>query len=206
MKIQELVSETMLYVTSKNFVFQLSDEESETEHQFGVVFEIIDMYEASSEKNYKDYGFIVSAQIVADSPHKSYREADSKGKLGLIYDTVSYMGGVPIDHFLTLGVKGSNEIGESAFDALVNLFTPFDAKIVTETQTHGTWATQRGSEEIQYLQFKNYEAARRLVDHLVSHRLSSLGMMIGFILDRPINMIGDSGWSVMDRQVKGDGK
>ena len=77
--------------------------------------------------------------------------------------------------------------------------------IVTKKSDFGTVAAQYGQGyEFKYLQFKTEDACEKYVNFLVENRADCLmGMMIGFILDAPINMVGDSGWSVIEKQLKG---
>lgn len=205
-KLKEMGSENLLYQTDPNWVFGLED----ANHQFGIVYEITNMADATGEEEYEDYPFLVSAEIMAHKCHKSFDEQGFSGKEcegradieSLRYDCKQYMGGVPIDHFLSLGVKNGNDEGD-AFEILAKNFTPFEAKIVTRKPTFGTWAAQNGPKTpIRYLQFKTEAAATKYV-MLLAERAVCMSMMIGFLLDRPINMMGDSGWSVVEKQVRG---
>lgn len=198
----EKIHDNLIYVTDKSFEFGLDDEKS---RQFGILFEITDMDEATGEKEFKNYPFIVSASIVADKCHKSFDESgDAKPtKFSLIYDAHSYMGGVPIDHILTHSIKPASVVGD-AFEALAGQFTAKQAMVKTNKLEFGTAAAQLGrGVELDYLQFKTFEDAERFVNLLIETRLDAISIMIGFILDRPINLMGESGWSVIKKMVKG---
>jgi len=194
------IGEGLIYVTSPDWVFGLEDDNNQ---QFGVVFEITDMDSATGEPEFEHYPFVVSASIVANNMHESFAESDETDKLSLILDGYSYMGGVPIDHVLTGDVKSSIET-KDAFTALCDQFTISEATVKTVKHTHGTVAAQRGAGyEFGYLQFKDEEAARKMVNYLIDHRVEVLSIMIGFILDRPINMMGVDGWSNVRKMVEG---
>lgn len=188
------ISDTYTYVSSKNFTFQLGDEKSRT---FGILFEITDMLDATGDGLFEQYPFVVSAQLMVNKPNKSFYEGDGKHSPSeLMIDTVSYMGGVPIDHVLANDVNGG-------LKDLVKNFTLDEACLITSKNDYGTIAAQKGrGVKHQYLQFKTEDAANKYIE-LLTDRAGILSTMIGFILDRPINMIGDSGWSVFEKQVKG---
>ena len=199
------IMDSHIYSTSKNWTFGLGDDES---RQFGIMFEVIDMDEATGEPEFKDYPFVVSASIVADKPHESFNEGMDEGykptKSDLLYNTMSYMGGVPVDHTLSDAIKNSDESEHlNAFDSLSSKFSVNEATVRGETPKYGTVAAQRGPlVEHRYLQFKTQDAAEKYVKLLLD-RAGCLGMMIGFILDRPVNMVGETGWDVISKHVHG---
>lgn len=175
--------------------------DSDADTPVGLYVEIIDMDGATGEPEFKDYPYLVSFELMAANPHPSFAEdvshAGEPDQLNLIYDAKSYMGGVPVDHTLTLAVNGG-------IDEIVKLFTPAEAKLVKSRPQYGTYAAQNGpGAEIKYLQFATAEAAERYVDWILQNRAGVLSMMVGFILDRPINMMGETGWNVIERQVRG---
>ena len=200
MKKTELYN-NLVYVTDKGWVFGLDDEK---QRNFGIMFEITDMAEDTGEPEFEEYPYLVSAEIMADKCHKSFDESGEKPTHdSLLYDCKSYMGGVPIDHVLTHAVQSGTETGE-AFDALKAQFTIDEAMVRTVNSNYGTYAAQNGPKsKHQYLQFKTEDAARKFIDYLVEKRCSALSVMIGFILDRPINMMGEDGWRVIRTQVYG---
>lgn len=207
LEIQE-INENMCVVSSPAMTFSLDDEKL---RQFGVVFETCNMYDATGESEFKQYPFVVSASIVAMKPHKSFDENDS-GKtdsLSLIEQALGYMGGVCVDHVLTHAIKNSSESGspddmdESNFDLIAAQFSVKEASLITETHEFGTIAAQMGKgAEFSHLRFKDENAATKYIK-LLTERVPALSMLIGFILDRPLNMVGDDGWKTMNQMVKG---
>jgi hypothetical protein len=209
MKRIEIMSEELEFITDPSWTLTASDDES---RKFGVMIEIMDMDNATGEPEFEEYPFIVSAEIMITNPHKSFSELDAGHKpnqTSLLYDCKSYMGGVPIDHWLTHAVSSSSEAklgieNDDNFTTLAKEFNASEAKVVTSHPKFGTYAAQNGEgSELKYLQFRTIEAAQKYVDYLVKNRMPILGSMIGFILDRPINMIGDSGWDTIETQIKG---
>lgn len=186
----ERLTENLFYVTDKNWVFGLSSKE----RQFGLMFEVVDMYDATGDEKFEDYPILVGAAIMADKPHKSHYEGDGKPDHdGLLMDTYGYMGGVPVEHILLHSVNGK-------FGEIAKEFSVTEAKVVVEEPKFGTAASQ-GHKRIEYLQFKDNDAAQKFIRLLLEKRVGVLGMMIGFILDMPINLMGHDGWSVLRSQV-----
>ena len=193
-KLQEIY-DGRYYYTEPSFNFSLDDDK---QRRFGLHVEVLNMLDATGEIEFESAPYIVSVSIVADKPHKSFDESnDGKtSKLALIEDCISYMGGVPVDHVLQDAVNGG-------FDEIKKQFTLDEAVLIKEKMTFGTIAAQKGKDaEYQYLRFKTEDAANKYVQLLLK-RASALTMMIGFILDRPVNMMGETGWSVIEKQVKG---
>lgn len=194
------VSENLFYYTEKHFNYGLDDEK---ERQFGIMFEVLDTRDFDEHAD-ENYPFIVSAGIITDKPHESFNECEGEAsKASLLYDCNSYMGTIPVDHILTHAVKGGNEQGE-AWEALTKLFSCDKAKVVTTKAKFGTVAAQRGPEhEHKYFMFKDQETCMEFIEYLIEHRTGTMGMMIGFILDMPINLVGDSGWRNIETMTYG---
>lgn len=198
------------YVTKKSFELVLNDDKN---LQFGIVFQTVDMWNATGDPEFKEYPFTVSASIVMDKCHRSFDESGMArpSKLSLLSDAMQYMGGIPIDHILTHDIIFSNEVrnkgykGHQAnFQTIVNQFNPNEAMVKSYTANFGTVAAQYGSGSMfNYMQFKDEAAALKFVNYLIDHRINSLSMMIGFILDRPINLAGITGWDMVNNMVKG---
>jgi len=199
-----IINESSQYVTDKSF--QLTTDKL---RQFGIVFETTNMMEATGEPQYENYPFVVSAVIVLDKPSKKFaKEAglgNSVSKLGAIAQCVSYMGGVPVDHILQDEMKSSNESGiGSNFDLIANQFNATEATVNVQTSQFGTVAAQRGKlSQFKSLHFATEKAAQKYIDYLILNRLFALSMLVGFILDRPINMVGHNGWSQIETMATG---
>ena len=186
------LDDSKLYVTSKSFHFELDDEKP---RQFGIVFETLDMYEATGEEEFKDYPYVVSIGIVADKPHKSFDESGGNPcQVSLLGDCLGYMGSISVDHVLVNGTKSNAEKGENGFEAMASNFTVLEATVKTYKSIF--------ERDEKYLSFKTEEAAQKFIDLVILHRLSVL-MLVGFILDQPVNRIGETGWGQITTMVKG---
>jgi hypothetical protein len=195
------LTESLLYVTDKSFNCGIGGKN----YKFGVIFETLDTRDFDDKAD-EDYPFIVECGIIADKPHKNFDETeDSKpNKASLLYDCNSYMGAIPISHILQDAIKSGTENQDlSNFDNFVAQFTAFEVKVCETEVTSGTIAAQKGKTTHKYLAFKNEKTAEKYIDYIIKNRLSALTIMIGFILDAPINLIGETGWSMFNHMVTG---
>lgn len=186
----EKINDELHYLTDESFKLQLSDGK---DRQFGVAFRVLDMYDATGEDEFKKYPFAVEVDIVLDNPHKSFFEEDIKDpdKYMIIESCMSYMGGVPITHLLEQRVYTNDSKG---FGGLCKNVDKDECKIKSRKDAQG---------EHKYIMFKTYEAAVKYLTNMVNDRCGVLSIMIGFILDKPVNLIGETGWSVIEHQVRG---
>lgn len=162
-----------------------------------LVIEVIDMYEATGEKEFEQYPYLVSIGIMANKPHKSFYEGEGRpNKLDLIYDCNGYMGSIPVDRkFIQTDALNHNITGK------LNIK---DACLVTVKCDFGTIAAQEGKgSSFIYPQFKTDEAACKYAQELVKLYGNTLMTLVGFTLDQPINLAGDSGWSQIETMVNG---
>lgn len=178
MKIEQL-SENYVKVSNKSWVLGLDDE---IERKFCIVFEKLDMNDITEEGD-KLYPYYVSCSIMLD-------KEDSK-----LEDTIGYCGGVPIDDYIIHKIRGSDEISGEAWDSLKKAFTVGEAKVCR------SW-----NDKFDYLQFKDEDTCDKYISYLAEYRLGALSLMIGFILDRPINRVGDAGWSNIKAQLEYQGE
>ena len=195
-----------LYATNPSWVFGLEDGE---QRQFGLFIEILDMFEATGEEEFEDFPINVEISIVAHKPSPEFAEVngwdglDPEDTLAMIECAYSYCGGVPVSHILQDEISRE---GDKGLAGTLRGIDPRGYKIVEKKAEFGTVAAQRGPNYVfSYPRFQDHDNmadARQHVANLLE-RASALGMMIGFILDRPINMAGHSGWSTMTTWVYG---
>jgi hypothetical protein len=197
----DLGTQIYYYQTDKAWTFTLDDDK---QRQFGVLYEILDMREYDGEAD-ADYPYLVSAGLIVHKPHASFYEGQSEFKptlRDLRSDCNSYMGTVLIDHVLANATKNGSEGDGEAFELLARQFAINEAHIKTIKNTFGTVATQsKPGTEHKYLKFKTVEAAVKYIQ-LLAQRAPILSL-IGFFLDRPINMVGETGWDQFKTMVYG---
>ena len=185
-----------LFVTDPSFLYH---DQNGDNQQFGYLFETVNMAEATGEPEFDSYPYVVSCSLMPAKVHHSFDEGDlaEPCDISRLFDAYQYAGGVPIDHTLSQDVNGG-------FDELCQHFTLREACIKKTTPTAGTVAAQQGKGiEFEYLQFADEDAAEKYVNLLLKDRVTAFSSLIGFILDRPINLIGDSGWKVMNYLTTG---
>lgn len=188
--------DVIFFVTSPSWNVQLGDIDKDV--PVGLYCSAIDMYEATGENEFKQYPYYIEIEIMAAHPSKKFYEGEGKpNQIGLIWDTHSYMGGVPVtDKFLSV-----DESNKKIIDQLKSK----DAKVIVEEPQYGSVAARRGrGTEFSYPVFKTREAAEKFLKDLVEEYADLImGIMVGFMLDMPINMVGDDGWSIIEKQVMG---
>lgn len=165
----------------------------------GLIVEILDTREFDDMAD-ENFPFIVSMGLMTSRPHKSFDAWDGENPTSiesLIYDCNSYMSSIPVDHFLQDAINGG-------LDEILPLFNVGEAKKVTIRPKFGTIAAQKGpGSEYSYLQFSDLDQAEKFIDFIIENRVHSLTMTIGFILDRPINIMGENGWGQVETMVNG---
>lgn len=188
------LDDSRLYVTSPSFHFELDDNKP---RQFGVIFETVNMEEATGEDEFKDYPYLVNIGIIADEPHKSFstKENETPPKIMRLIDCLDYMGSISVDHVLVNGTKSNAEKGENGFEAMASNFSVNEATVKTYKNMN--------EQDKPYLSFKTEAAAQKFIDLVILHRISVVLLIIGFILDQPVNRIGDTGWKQIKTMVRG---
>lgn len=191
------LSDELTFYQNDNLNVFMGDDEKQV--NLGLMVEILDIVGATGEGD-ENYPYVVSFGLMTSRPHESFYEGQAGDEVtqeALLYDCNGYMGSVPVDHILVNAVN-------AGLDEVKKLFTIDEAKVVTKKPRFGTVAAQHGpGATFSYLMFANEEAAQKYVDFIIENRAQALTMMIGFILDRPINMIGDTGWSSIETMVEG---
>ena len=205
--IRETDEDWIAYATDPHWVFALEDGKN---RQFGLVVEAIDLAAAGVEgEDDTEFPICVEISIVAHDPSDLYRQERYGGwpgikagdRLALIEAAYSYGVGVPVTHILHDVKHGDKPKGlVGALDGV----DPETYKIFDRVARYGTVAAQRGETTLSFPRFRirAWDDLRVYVDNMIG-RAQVLGIMIGFILDRPINLAGEDGWSVMRRWVNG---
>ena len=166
------------------------------------IFEIINMWEATGDEEYEDFPWYVNVALVPSNPKNPDRfdidtelydledKNDDSFRLRMLEELYQGYGGVPITEILVDDTKGGKESGENGAEALRKLFEGNDKVQVGTYQSHLYKVDRLG------LQFVDVETAKIYMQHLIDNRLGILGM-IGFILDRPVNRMGTTGWALL---------
>lgn len=182
------------YATSPRWIAGLDDKEV----QLALYLEIVDMIDATGEEEeFGEYPFNAEISIVVAYPGPSWLEKaeqstqPAKNAEGALEASHGYGGGVPITHDL-LSIKGGGSD--------ISKFTAEQMTWKKEKVEHGTVAAQQGPGSVfKYPMFATEEDALEFSNEILKRATAVFGM-IGFFLDRPINMAGNDGWSVIKEQ------
>jgi hypothetical protein len=162
-----------------------------------LLMEVLNMEEITGEEEFQDYPYLVSVSLMVARPHKSFYDGEGKpSKSELLYYCHQYMGGVPFDHeLIRIDSLNNNIMGE---------LKAKQAKIKTTKHDYGTIAAQEGKgSSFSYPMFKDSESAYEFGKQLIEAYGDTLLGLVGFILDKPINLVGETGWGVLKKQLKG---
>lgn len=180
---------------------QLSDEkyviyggscelDNEERVPLAVVCEIIDYREIDSSFDNDEFPIAIKTSITATRYHKEILKSaiqcnglDTIPKLtkNMKVEAVSsYMGGVPFN------IESVTSVTEdlSKFDNVSELR---DSKALSGGK---------------FRCFKDVEHAEQYINEIIVNRVPAIFGLIGFILDRPINLMGSTGWSFIKNQVQ----
>jgi hypothetical protein len=186
----------LYYATQEHWVVGFGEEEQPMT-QLALVFEVLDMLEATGEEEFEKFPLNVEASLMIACPgYGACKEAHSEytpdtNPEGALFDVYQYFGGVPVTHHL-LGIR-------AAGTGLKRL--PASEVIWKEAKAeYGTVAAQRGPGAVfRYPMFATEDAALQYID-LLAKRAPGLMATSGFILDMPVNLMGETGWNVLEKQ------
>ena len=181
------------WVSEKGWKCVLDDEEPEKVVGLGLVFEIIDWndYDTSAivEEDGVEYPVSLFADIlvVPDDLDETFRR-DVAGASGIdvedvnVVDVHGYGGGVPATDVM----EGFKLVGEK--------FPNVDS-VVKDYGSIGNSGVVR--------HFKSVEDGMLWAEKVYSPRAGGMMGMVGFVLDRPINRAGNTGWDDIKQMATG---
>lgn len=200
---EDLGAGGFVYVTDPDWTIDLDDG---IDRQFGVLFEVLDMYMATGEPEHEDYPFLVEASLVA---HEASPEFDMHDEgfddFWLRHAAYHYAGGVPITHLLERqSWEGARKSGRVKKTATGLRGIPQDKyEIYTIEAGFGTVAAQWGSgAEYKTVRFADDAAAFQYVENLIP-LVPHIAHQVGFVLDLPVNLAGNRGWETIETHVYG---
>jgi hypothetical protein len=153
----------------------------------GVMAEILDYREIDSEYEDDPYPYHIHFSITALKFHESYKKSafdcsgidkeDQSRELVIIEECFRYGGGVPVSMD---GIIGQNED-----------FSGINYKM------------RESKMGDKYIVFADHESCVNFIENIAAKRVTAIFTMIGFILDRQVNMIGNTGWNIISDQALG---
>ena len=195
--------DTRIYASDSNWYCGLENNERV---QLGVYGCVINTAEYGAENAPEGFPFLCQFNIVAHDPainddalrsvgaDRDYfvpYENDPEAQAEVMREMLQEYGGanVPVDDLLVHGIHKPGE------NALMALLEGLKYKLVENTH----WAT---GERREIPWFDSWEDAETFVKRALE-RADTLMALVGFTLDRPVNMIGADGWSIIRSQVEG---
>lgn len=147
----------------------------------GLYVNMVDMREYDRDYNDKEYPVVLDAtvMVIPEEMSPEFLE-DVGGYIGdpdvepTPYDVYHYAGGVPATHILE-GVTSGHKS---------------DVPSIVEEDQHGK----------KWRSFRSIEDAEQYAKEVYAYNAHAVFGLIGFLLDRPINLVGDDGWDVIRLQ------
>jgi hypothetical protein len=189
--------EAVYYATDKNWIAGLDDD---ADTQLALIFEALNLEEATGEDQH-GYPWVLTASIVPAYPGQKWMDKASASGAGdgiddpvtALESSYQYGGGIPVTHDL-LEIKGGGSD--------LNKFDRKQVQWRKSKETFGTVAAQRGPGTVfEYPMFAESDDAIAFAKELLK-RAPALFGLIGFFLDRPINMAGETGWDTLRSQTE----
>jgi len=182
MRIIELDDNT-IYIDDESFKCQI---EEDKDIYLGLICEAIDLRELDSRFDDDPYPVVVETQIVVAprSLDSNYLERANEGEnLELnndgikVYVSYRYSGGVPVN---MESIKGS---------------VTCDVDSEVRTQKHRLYG------EIKVRHFRTVADALKYAKTVYKHNAQAVFGLVGFYLDRTLNLIGTTGWDIINLQA-----
>jgi len=181
MRILEL-DDNIIYIDDSSFTCELEDGRKV---YLGLVCEAIDLQELSDEYDDDPYPVMLITQVIVapDSLDEEFlKRANDEGlefnNDGIkVYLTYAYSGGVPVN---LEGIKGS-------------VTSNVDSEV--RTSSHPIYG------EIKTRYFRSVKDALQYAKDVYTHNCRALFGLIGLYLDRRLNLMGTTGWDIIQLQA-----
>jgi hypothetical protein len=144
--------------------------------------EVIDMRDIDHEYDDRMYPFLVGPEImvVPEDMHRDFKKRclNSPGDKFDIIDAKMYSGGVNAESFL------------------------FECSREPPATTRSSFCMMKNGRGEKYPMFETAEDARMYIMDVLFENFDMLFLMIGFVLDKRVNLIGETGWDTIALQAK----
>ena len=174
----EEVTDTGVWMTDPSWTCILE----ENDIHLGLYVEIIDLRGYDSSEDEKEYPFLANASVMV-IPEEASPEFLDDVRSGDDFepdanDILHYGGGVPASNFLE-GIHGG-----------------------PDSDVPSILKKDRFGRKNRY--FKTYEDAEQYTKEVYASNAHAMFGLIGFLLDQPINLMGNDGWSIIRLQKKNE--
>jgi len=179
------LSDCMVYIQNNEWSCVLDNDKPV---KLGLVVEAIDMTEIDSQYDNEPYPVVLECSIVVDTKSLSKRYLkriyDNDGnewrklpKEAWQYESYTYSGGVPVD--------------------LETITSNAKSNVDNELRT---WFNQRRG-EFKVRQFRTIEDALQYAKDVYTQNAIALFGLVGFYLDKTVNLVGTTGWDIIELQA-----
>lgn len=149
----------------------------ESEVPMTLVVEVTNMYDATGDDDYKDYPIVFTIGMINKNIHESI-DCDSEDRT--LEDIISYYG---MNMYLDDVIYNMDTANKKIRDGL----TINKASI-------SSYENRFNGDQQEFLKFKNEDDAFKFAEKLVKEYGDVIMCLIGFYLDRPVNLVGNTGW------------
>lgn len=155
--------------------------EIDNEIPMTLVVEVTDMYEATGEEEFKDYPVAMNIGMLNKNIHESINCDLEEDETRYIDDILCYYG---MNCYLDSIIYNMDTINKN-----------LRSELSISKATIASYENRFTGEQQEYLKFKTENDAFEFAEKLVMEYGNTIMSLIGFYLDRPINLIGDTAWS-----------
>lgn len=194
-KLDEIDCSTDIFETfyKEGWKCEIYDEENDQDIEvpLTLVVNTTDMHEATGEEEFKDYPIHLEIGILNRDCHVSIAEdmsGESAEELGIefstVYDVHGYCG---FAVYMLQRFLDTDRLNDSFIETLditeAAIFT-YECRFTGQTKS--------------YPRFKSYDAASNFGKGLIARYGNMFMSLVGFELDRPVNLMGDTGWNTIE--------
>ena len=173
-----------LYATEEGWTCTLDDG---VRRQLGIYVEILDFREATGEEKFAECPWMVQFEILPHEPCDKGSPFDE--------DTL---------HWINEGAGDDTEHRNALLREHLKSYgtgVPLTSQITSGVSTPGqdlpTPVGKVDGDDDMFPMFERYEDAKAYAEALLEQRAGALMCLVGFVLDRPFNGMGHTGWSLL---------
>ena len=156
-----------------------------------LVLEVVNMYDATGEDEYKDYPVVFTIGMINKNIHESITcDVDSEnGEIRNLDDVIGYYG---MNCYLDDTLYSIDEMNDNHKESLTIVEACLSAHLC-----------RFSNQQKEHIKFKNEDVAKKYAEKLINNYGHDLMDNIGDTLSEPINLMYDTAWTQTDKFHKG---
>lgn len=182
--IKNKINDSLTTYTKKNWLCSINDETIQLQY----TVEVTDMYEATGENEYKNYNYVfcIGLMPVKFGP-KCLNKSKQDENEPTLYDVISYYGQAIYmeQRFIDTDLINKKLIEQLKINQACQV--EYQCRFTKENKT--------------FLHFKTEQDALKFAELLIKNYGDVFMSLIGFELDRPVNLVGEDGWSQIEKFI-----